>query len=101
MERNNDLEQGKTIQNWLNNFIKELTERLQKMEEILVVDRIEENIAVCENRKDGKMRNIKLTELPEGIKEGTVLKWNNGKYEIDESSEIERRIEKKMKDVWN
>lgn len=91
---------GKTIQNWLQDFLKQLAERLEKMEEILVVDRIEENIAVCENRKTKKMQNINLEELPEGIKEGSILKWRDGKYEIDTSGEIENRIEQKMKDVW-
>ena len=75
-------------------------EKLQKMEETLVVDRIENNIAVCENRKNGKMQNISLTDLPAGVTEGTILKWENGKYEIETSNEIEQRIEKKMKDVW-
>ena len=90
MERNNNLEEGNNIQKWLSDFINQLTERLQKMEEILVVDRIENNIAVCENRKDGKMHNIELTNLPQNIKEGTILKWQNGKYKIDESNEIEK-----------
>lgn len=100
MERNNNLEIEKENRNWISNFIKQLTERLQKMDEILVVDRIEDNIAVCENRNNGKMKNILLSELPEGVKEGSILKWNNDKYEIDLSNEIEQRIEKKMKDVW-
>lgn len=100
MERNNDLEIEKENRNWISSFIKQLTERLQKMDEILVVDRIEDDIAVCENRNNGKMKNILLSELPEGVKEGSILKWNNDKYEIDLSNEIEQRIEKKMKDVW-
>lgn len=91
---------GQTIQNWLQDFLKQLAERLEKMEEILVVDRIEGNIAVCENRKTKKMQDINLEELPEGVKEGSILKWKNGKYEVDASGEIESRIEQKMKDVW-
>lgn len=91
---------GKTVQNWLQDFLKQLSERLEKMEEVLVVDRIEGDIAVCENRKNGKMHNVSLSDLPKNIQEGNVLKWKDGKYEIDTSKEIENRIEQKMKDVW-
>lgn len=95
-----DLGLGHTIQNWLQEFIKQLSERLEKMEEVLVVDRIEGNIAVCENRENAKMKNISLSDLPKNIKEGSILKWKDGKYEIDTSNETENRIEQKMKDVW-
>ena len=44
------------------------------MEEILVVDRIEENIAVCEDRETRVMFNIELSKLPENVKEGDVIK---------------------------
>ena len=91
---------GQTIQNWIQDFLKILAERLDKMEEVLVVDRIEGDIAVCENRKNGKMQEMNLKDLPEDIEEGTILKWREGKYEIDNSKEIEQRIEQKMKDVW-
>ncbi len=101
MERK-DLEvgAGKILGNWVQDFIDELTERLAKMEEILVIDRIEGNIAVCENRKTGQIKNITIADLPKSSKEGTVLQWKNGKYEIDTSNELQTRIEKKMKDVW-
>ena len=91
---------GETVNNWLQDFIKELAERLEKMEEILVVDRIEGNIAVCQNRQNGKMKNIPIQELPSNIKEGSILKWEKGSYQIDEKNEIEDRIKAKMKDVW-
>lgn len=91
---------GQTIQNLLQEFIKQLSERLEKMEKVLVVDRIEGNIAVCENRENGKMQDVSLSDLPKDIKEGSILKWKEGKYEIDTSKEIEKRIEQKMKDVW-
>ena len=85
---------------FIENFIKELGEKLIKMQETLVIDRIEGDIAVCENRNTGKMQNILVENLPNGIKEGTILKYADGKYEIDKSNEIKDRIEKKMKDVW-
>jgi len=99
-EQNLNLEGISDISEWLENFIKQLTERLEKMEETLVIDRIEGNTAVCEIRKNGKMKNIPIKELPEGVKEGNILKWEDGKYVIDNSNEIEKRIEEKMKNVW-
>ena len=99
-KRNIDLSLGAIAQNWIQNFLKQIEERLEKMEEVLVVDRIEGDIAVCENRKTGKMQNINIKDLPENIEEGNILRWQNGKYEIDTSQEINDRIEQKMKDVW-
>lgn len=99
-ENNLTVGAGKQVENWLSKFVKELTERFQKMEEVLVVDRIENDIAVCENRNTGKMYEKKLSSLPQGTKEGSILKWKNGVYSLDNSGVIEERIENKMKDVW-
>lgn len=73
------------------------------MKKILVVDRIEGNIAVCENRKNKKMIEIELSKLPQGITDGTVLRYCRGKYSIDEQiqKEIEDRIQEKMNDIWD
>lgn len=100
LKENLGLGLNQTLQNWIQDFLKSLAERLTKMEEVLVVDRIEGNIAVCENRKSRKMQEIAVKDLPENIEEGTILKWKDGKYEIDTSKEIEQRIEQKMKNVW-
>ena len=70
------------------------------MEKVLVVDRIEGDIAVCENRRNKKMENLSLSSLPNEVKEGSILKWKNNRYEIDTSQEIEDRITQKMKKVW-
>jgi len=83
---------GAITQNWIQDFLKQLTERLEKMEEVLVVDRLEGNIAICENRKTKEMKNIPLSELPRRIQEGSILKWQKGKYELDTSKEIEKRV---------
>lgn len=99
-KRSTDLSLGAIAQSWIQSFLKQIAERLEKMEEVLVIDRIEGNIAICENRKTKKMQNIDMADLPKDVEEGSVLKWQNGKYEIDTSKEIEDRIEQKMKDVW-
>ena len=72
------------------------------MEETLVVDRIEDEIAVCENRANGVMINIQLSKLPEGVREGSVIKYFDGKYRIDseEQRNIEDRIKEKMDSLW-
>ena len=72
------------------------------MSKILVVDRIENNIAVCENRKSKKMIEIELSKLPQNVKEGTVLKYKRGKFSIDseKQKEIEERIQEKMNSIW-
>ena len=73
------------------------------MAKILVVDRIENDIAVCENRRNKKIIEIQLSKLPEGGKEGTVIKYCMGKYSIDTETqnEIEKRIQEKMNGIWN
>ena len=87
----------------VNSFIKELTERLKVMERELVVDRFEGNFAVCEDRKTKEMYNIDKSELPDDIKEGSILKFENGKYVIDkiEEQETADRIKDKMDNLWN
>lgn len=84
-------------------FIKELTERLEMMEKQLVVDRFEENIAVCEDRTTGKTYNIELKNLPQDVREGDIIKLENGKYVKDEKAkeEIFDRINEKMNNLWN
>lgn len=72
------------------------------MEETLVVDRIEGDIAVCENRSNGVMINIQLVKLPSNTKEGSVIKYFDGKYRLDsdEQKNIEDRIKDKMDSLW-
>ena len=87
----------------VNEFINEIKERLEKMEEELVIDRFEGNIAVCEDRKTGKKIEILKENLEEGLKEGDIIKEEKGKYvqanELQE--ETEKRIQEKMNKLWN
>lgn len=61
----------------------ELAKKLDAIEEF-TIDRLEEKIAVLENRKTGKITNISKENLPHNIKTGDILKKINGKYFIDE-----------------
>lgn len=49
------------------------------------------------------MINIQITELPDNVNEGDVLRYKNNKYVIDEEkrSEIENMIKDKMKNLFN
>lgn len=73
------------------------------MNETLVIDRIEGNIAVCENRYNKIIIEIDISKLPMGVKEGTVIRYFDGKYWIDEEEQnnIEERIQNKMNNLWN
>ena len=73
------------------------------METKFTVDRFEGNMAVLENRETGEMININKSELPNNAKEGSILKLENNKYEIDieEQNKAEERIKNKMNNLWN
>ena len=55
-----------------------------------IIDRIEGNIAVCEDEQRN-MIDINLSVLPNGVKEGSVINYEKGKYTADKKSEAERR----------
>ena len=86
----------------LNALIQEIIERLKQMEEELVIDRYEGNIAICENRKTGKYKEILKENLEEGLKEGDFIKFENGKYvkNKERQEEVEQEIKEKMNRVW-
>ena len=83
-------------------FQRELTNKLEEMENRYTIDRFEGEIAVLENRDTGEMFNVDKKDLPQDIKEGTILKINNNKYEIDieEQKKVEERIKNKMNKLW-
>lgn len=87
----------------LENFIKNIIEEISLMDEVWVIDRIEGNIAVCENRSNKRKKEINVSNLPKNIKEGTVLKYEKGGYVIDKEMQnsIEMDIKEKMKNIWN
>ena len=60
--------------------------------ERLIVDRIEEGIAVCE-AEDMSHRNIPVMQLPEGTREGSAVISDNGLYTLDEAYSEQRRSE--------
>lgn len=97
----NNISRGQNEIN-INEFQRELTNKLEEMENRFTIDRFEDNIAVLENRDTGEVFNINKNELPQEAKEGTILKLNNNKYEIDleEQKIVEDRIKNKMNKLW-
>lgn len=54
------------------------------------IDRFEGEYAVCEG-PDGAMRNVARVELPRGAREGDVLAYGGGGWEIDRQETARRR----------
>lgn len=72
------------------------------MDKYLIVDRIEESFAVCEN--DELIEEISLNFLPEDVKEGDVLVFDDeGNYIVDREQTESRRamMNKILSDLWN
>ena len=65
------------------------------------VDRIEGEYAVVQ---DGEMniKNINLRELPENIKEGDIIKFENNIYIIDaeKTKQVKKNIEERFKKMF-
>lgn len=91
----------KKSSNFLQELISNLTQVLHK-ERILTIDRIEENIAVCEDRETRVMFNIDISKLPENVKEGDVIRYENNEFKLDTQAqeEIEDRIQEKTKNLF-
>lgn len=83
-------------------FMEEISERLKQMEEELVIDRFEGDVAICEDRKTGEKKEIRKEQLEEGMREGSVIKKENGRYVQmkERQKEIQERIEEKIKQIW-
>ena len=64
-------------------FSLELNNYIEKTKSTFSIDRFEENFAVCENRETGELINIPLSQLQKNVKEGSILKFENGNYVLD------------------
>lgn len=68
-----------------------------------IIDRIENNIVVCENQATKKMEQFEIEKFPEGVKDGDCVFLKDGKFEKDETEtrtkkqEIEKLMKKLMK----
>ena len=66
------------------------------------IDRFEGQFAVCED-ENGMMKDIPVEQLPENLKEGNVLRYENGIFVLDEDEEKRRReaINKIQRTLWD
>lgn len=55
------------------------------------VDRIEENIAILEELESKIKKEVDITQLPNEIKEGSILKYTDNLYQLDVIEEENRR----------
>lgn len=60
---------------------------------IWAIDRIEDNIAILENRTTLELKEVDISLLPNNIKEGSILKFNNNIYTLELSKEEKIRQE--------
>lgn len=74
---------------------------MKKSVETIIIDRIEGGIAVAEAK--GEMIELPLSNLPCGVKEGSVLVLKDGAYVLDKASEEGRKKElfKKQKSLFS
>lgn len=63
-------------------IVKEIKNTLSK-NQVLVIDRFEENFAVCERQDNGKMVDIERNLIPKEAMEGMTIKQEEDKYVID------------------
>lgn len=66
-----------------------------------IVDRFEEEVAVCEN-ENKQMIDIVRSLLPTNCKVGDVIEEVNGVWQVNQEETIEReqRIQELMDDLW-
>lgn len=93
-----DLNLEKNIKFYENSFIDKFIDELKKSlaisdsieklsklskDTLFTLDRYEGNYAVCENRTNGKMYDIPAFKVDSSVKEGEIIKLENGIYKLD------------------
>ena len=81
--------------NCIQEFLNTIKLKLEK-EKILVIDRFEENFAVCEDRNNKKIVNIEISKLPEQVKEEVEIQVKYEGYIKIEEEQVQKF--KKMED---
>lgn len=84
-----DLEISNETKKINDSFSKELENHLTNSK--FSVDRFEGNFAVCENLETGEMVNIEKSLLPENVKEGSILKYENNTYILEITETISKQ----------
>ena len=65
------------------------------------VDRIEENIAVCED-ENGEKATFEASLLPDGVKEGDIIMQTDGVFNFlpDETAERRKKMAELQKSIF-
>lgn len=84
-----DLEISNETKKINDSFSKELENHLTNSK--FSVDRFEGNFAVCENLETGEIVNIEKSLLPENVKEGSILKYENNTYILEITETISKQ----------
>ena len=68
---------------------------------LYAIDKIEDNIVLLENIDNKEKKEVDKTLLPNEIKEGNIIKYENDSYTLDQETENKRRkeLEDKLKKV--
>lgn len=99
-----DLEIGneEKTHNFSNAFSKELSLHIEKRPSFFSIDRFENNLAICENLETGEIVNIPIQLLPQELKEGYILKFENNSYTLDleKTHEKQEQIKKLVDNLF-
>lgn len=100
-----EINENKNNNNKVNNssFSNELNEYINKTSATFSIDRFEGEFAICENKQTGEYINIPISDLPENVNEGSILKLENGKYILDEfqTSKQQEEIKNMVNNLFN
>ncbi|OCA90164.1 DUF3006 domain-containing protein [Pradoshia sp. D12] len=68
---------------------------------ILIVNRIEGNLAVCE-KTDKSMVDVELSKLPVDVREGDILIEKDGNYKLDltQTERRKKRVQDLLEDLF-
>lgn len=68
---------------------------------IFSIDRIEENLAVCED-ENGRQVKFELELLPKNVREGDIIRRTDGGFiiDVDEAAERRRKMAQMQKSLF-
>ena len=66
-----------------------------------IIDRLEEGLAICETEARERI-TVPVSHLPENVKEGDVLREEEGRFFLDseETDKRRREMKKKLMDLF-
>lgn len=96
-----EIHENKNNNNTINSSFS--NEYINKTSATFSIDRFEGEFAICENKQTGEYINIPISDLPENVKEGSILKLENGKYILEEfqTSKQQEEIKNMVNNLFN